>query len=172
MPAYRGTHGTTQRCAAEILSGGFRLSTEGRAGRGVYFWQYFADVEIAKELAIRWFEQQNKRRAYPEPDPQCAVISGKFEVSEDDVLDCSGELIEEITLTLQRMVTWTDDDIGATYESLISRIEALRGKPIMLVKTMVSPPKGAFKPKQVLPYPGALIVRDKSVEIDAELLIV
>jgi len=170
MPTFKGTHGTSKQRAEVIMENGFRISTSGRAGKGIYFWQYFDDPQIANGLAIGWYESQAKRKAYQEENPECAVIDATFEADEDDVLDCTGEIMEKIAIILQKLSERSEDDISNAYESIIGRLETFRGKPILVAKAHVTPPKMSFPLKQVIPYPPILVVRDESVKIELKLV--
>lgn len=171
MPTYRGTHGTTQLCAAEILLNGFRLSEGGRAGKGAYFWQYFTDATTAKKLAVGWYDSQVRRRAYTERNPQCAIIDATFDVDDDAFLDCTGEILEQIIVILRKLTHWSEEDISDTYERLINRMETLSGKQVLLIRASVSPPqKMSLIEKQVMPHSSILVVRHEAVKITAKLV--
>lgn len=152
------------------MKNGFNISAEGRAGKGVYFWQYYGSSVIAKELAVGWYLGQAKRNAYKEENSECAVIDATFDVEDDDILDCTGEILEEATLLLRKLAPYSEDDIHGTYEALIGRVEALRGKPFLATKAIVSPPKMSFPSKQTMPYPPILVVRSQEVKIAAQLM--
>jgi hypothetical protein len=170
MPQYKGTHGTTRKRAEGILRDGFELSPEGRAGGGVYFWQYYTNPQIANLLAIGWYGSQVKRKQYGDDDTPCAVLDAAFDVAEQDELDCTEEVLEQVTIMLSKLADRTEDDIGKAYESVIQRIELLRRAPILLVKATVSPPKMSFPVKNVMPFPPILVVRNKAVKIDVSLM--
>lgn len=172
MPQFKGTHGTTRLRAQKILAEGFRISDSGRAGKGAYFWEYYDEAIIANSLAVGWYQSQLRRQAYDEKNPECAVIDVSFEVDDDDALDCTREILEKVgVMLIKKLSQPTEDDINNAYESIISRIEKLRGKPILVTRAIVSPPKRmSFPIIQAFPYPGILVVRDESVKIEAKLV--
>lgn len=170
MPQYRGTHGTTMMRAERILKEGFDISPAGRIGAGVYFWQYYSNPKIAVSLAVGWHNTQAKRKGYGEDESNCAVLDASFSVGEQDTLDCTEEILEQVSIMLEKLDDRKEDDIGKAYESLIKRIELLRGTPILLAKATVSPPKMSFPIKNVMPYPPILVVRNKAVKIDVNLM--
>lgn len=170
MPQYKGTHGTTMMRAERILREGFQISSAGRVGVGIYFWQYYTNPKIANALAVGWYGSQVKRNQYGIDDTGCAVLDAAFDVAEQDTLDCTEEVLEQVTIMLDKLADRTEDDIGKAYESLIKRIELLRGTPILLAKATVSPPKMSFPVKNVMPFPPILVVRDKAVKIDVSLM--
>jgi hypothetical protein len=169
---YSGTHGTTSAKAEVILQDGFKLAAGGRAGHGVYFWQYYENPKIAIQLAKAWYNHQVKRQNYGSDKSPCAVLDAAFKVAEQDVLDCTGEIAEQAWIMLEKLdENSRDDDIGKVYESLISRIEALRGAPILVAKANVSPPpKMNFPLKIAIPFPPILVVRNSAVNININLM--
>lgn len=171
MPTLKGTHGTTKLRAGEILKSGFHISTAGRAGKGIYFWQYFEDPQLANGLAIGWYEAQAKRGAYGEKNPECAVLDASFFADDDDILDCTAEVVEQVAIMLQKLPNRSEDDISNAYDSVIGRVEKVRGKPILVAKAHVTPPKMSFPLRQVVPYPPILVVRSESVKIYTKLAI-
>lgn len=173
MPTFKGTHGTTKLRAEKIIEGGFQISPAGRAGKGIYFWQYHEDSTIARNLAIGWYDSQARRGVYEEKTPECAVIDATFDADAEDYLDCTGEILESIgTLLLNKLGNPTEEDIDRAYEFVIGGIEKKRGRPVLVAKTMVSPPKRmSFPIIQVLPYPGILVVRDESVKIETKIVV-
>jgi hypothetical protein len=171
MPTYRGTHGTTQLSAASILLDGFRIPMVGRIGRGAYFWQYYNDSTSARALAKGWFDSQVRRGAFKEKDPKLAVLDVSFDVDDESFFDCTGEVLEEATAMLRKLNTWSDEEIGSTYETIIARVERNLGRPVLLARATVSPPKMAFKENKVMPHPAVLVVRDKSVKIAKQLVV-
>lgn len=171
MLTFKGTHGTTKSRAEQILESGFKISDSGRAGRGVYFWQYFENPKIATNLAVGWFESQVKRGAYKEPSPECAVLDSRIFTDEDDSLDCTGEVLERVAIMLEKISDRTEDDISRAYDYVISKLEDMLGRPILVARAMVSPPKMSFAIKQLVPYPPILVVRDQSVKIESKLVI-
>lgn len=170
MPQYRGTHGTTMTRAERIMKEGFELSASGRVGSGVYFWQYYSNPQIAVSLAVGWHGSQAKRMGYGADTSACAVLDACFRVAEQDTLDCTEEILEQVSIMLSKLEDRKEDDIGKAYESLIGRIELLRGTPILLAKATVSPPRISFPTKNVMPYPPILVVRNKAVKIEVNLM--
>ena len=172
MPTYRGTHGTTQLSADSILLNGFEIPQAGRIGRGAYFWQYYNDPTSAQALAKGWFESQVRRRAFAEKDPKLAILDASFNVENDSFFDCTGEILEQVTAILRKLNSWSDEEIGNTYEALIARMERNLGRPILLARATVSPPqKMAFIENKVMPHPAVLVVRNKSVKITTQLVV-
>ena len=170
IPQYKGTHGTTRMRAERILQEGFELSPSGRVGSGVYFWQYYSNPQIAVSLAVGWHGSQAKRKGYGEDTSACAVLNACFGVAEQDTVDCTEEILEQVSIMLSKLEDREEDDIGKAYESLIKRIESLRGTPILLAKATVSPPKISFPTKNIMPFPPILVVRDKAVKIEVNLM--
>lgn len=172
MQTYNGTHGTSLRRAQNIQEEGFRPTKVGRAGRGVYFWHYYAAPDIAIQLARGWFEFARRQNEYnDEASPECAVIFGSVTVADEDVLDCTtGEVIEEIALSLQNLESVKDTDIHSAYERVVSEVEKALGRPITVVKANVTQPaKMAFALKNVIGNPPIFVVRERQEEIKIEV---
>ena len=158
------------RRAQSILEKGFELAPVGRAGKGAYFWQYYGDPTLANELAIGWYKDQVRRKVYDEEDPTCAVIDASFEVDEEDAIDCTGDIQERVAIMLRKLANRTENDISDAYDSIISKIEEKRGKPFLLARAYVSPPKISFPDRQIVPYPSILVVRDLSVKMELKIV--
>lgn len=170
MLTFKGTHGTSITCASKICTEGFLPTKIGRAGRGVYFWQYYEKPRSAIELAAGWFEYQLKNKVYEsEVDPKCAIIYGKFDVKEEDILDCDDEVREEVAEILNILPSIKEEDIHSAYESIVNAIEKVRNKSVILVKTIVSPPKVSCRLRNVIGYPPIFVIRDEIERIVAAL---
>lgn len=167
MSAFNGTHGTSASRASNIMFNGFQPTLTGRAGKGVYFWNYYSHPHNAKQLAIAWHEAQHRRNTYKgETSPNCAVIYGSYDVDDSDVLDCTGAVQEEITEILRTTVkkedAYNEVDIHSAYEYVISAIEKKRGAAVILVKAAVPlPSKMSFKEKVVVGNPEVIVIRDR-----------
>jgi hypothetical protein len=168
MQTYTGTHGTSLKRARNIQAEGFYPTGIGRAGRGVYFWQYRKNPKIAVQLAKGWYDFRFRNAEYKdEKDPQCAVICASVDVDEDDVLDCTtDEVLEDIALSLNNLDVLKDSDVHAAYEKVLNDVEKALGRPMIVVKARVPhPPKMSFTLKSVIGNPAVFVVRDKVKEI-------
>jgi hypothetical protein len=155
------------------MAEGFRETSTGRAGRGVYFWQYRNDPYFAMLLAQGWYEFSLRMNGYKdEKTPECAVICGSFNTNDENVLDCTdGEVLEEIALSLKNLDEVKDSDIHAAYEKVVGDVEKALGRSIILVKANVPPPaKMAFKLKVVLGNPGIFVVREQAEKIKFQIV--
>lgn len=164
MQTFNGTHGTSAHRAAGIQAKGFRPSEVGRAGRGVYFWEYWKDSSTAIQLAQGWFDFMKRTNCFKdERDPQGAVVFGTVEIESEDVFDCSDpEVLEEIVASLKHLDGVADADIHAAYEMVVANIEKLIERPITIVKATVAPPaKMAFPLRNVLGNPAIFVVRER-----------
>lgn len=172
METYKGTHGTSLQRAKSIQAEGFRQTEVGRAGVGVYFWHYRAAPDIAIQLAKGWFEFYRRNNAYKdEKNPECAVVLGSFDVEEEGVLDCTtGEVIEEIALSLQNVDSPKDSDIHSAYERVVAEVEKAVGYPMIVVKANVPPPaKMSFPLRNVIGNPAIFVVRKQQEKIKVEI---
>jgi hypothetical protein len=174
MPTFNGTHGTSANRAISIQSEGFRATVSGRAGRGVYFWHYRSDPVIAVQLAIGWYEFQRRVQNYrDEAEPKGAVVFGAVEVDDESVLDCTGEVLEELALSLHGLAQVTDNDIHLAYESLVANVEKELGRPMILIKaTVPQPAKMAFTLKHVIGNPAIFVVRDQFEKIKVKFEVI
>lgn len=173
MQKHKGTHGTTMLRAKSIMATGFDFGrlAPGRAGNGVYFWEYFENPLFANEHAVAWYQSQKRRGEYDEKDPKYAVVDASFEVSVDDTIDCAGVVQERVGIMLRKLTKRSDDDINVAYESIITKIEGKRGKRFLLAKAHVSAPhKMHFPERQVIPHPSVLVVRDESVKLELKIV--
>lgn len=80
MPVFKGSHGTTEARAKEILAHHFQKAP-GRIGIGAYFWTAPSDehLPLANDFASRWATRRN-------PYSKVAVLNVEVDVEEDDVL--------------------------------------------------------------------------------------
>lgn len=172
MQTFNGTHGTSLQRAVSIQANGFRASEVGRAGRGVYFWDYRKDSVFAVKLAEGWFDFMKRTNCFKdEKNPQGAVIFGVVEADSEDVLDCADQdVLEEIALSLQHLKQVTDADIHAAYEMVVANVEKILGRPMMVVKAAVAPPaKIDFPLKNVLGNPAIFVVREHLEKIKVRI---
>jgi hypothetical protein len=166
MGTHRGTHGTSQHRADEILRIGFKASAVGRAGTGVYLWAYQNDSTLARELAEGWFVAQNRRKVFAdEADPQVSVLYAEIEVDDERCINCDTlEFQEVLTAYLRKLAgngdAYSDEDISVAYNTLICSVEQKRGIEFVVVHArVVPPPKMNFKEKLVIGNPLVHIVR-------------
>lgn len=172
MQTYNGTHGTSLNRAQSIQANGFQASEVGRAGRGVYFWDYRKDSVFAVDLAKGWFSFMQRNNCFKdEADTRGAVVFGTFTVHEDDVCDCTEqEVLEEIALSLQHLPNVSDADIHAAYEMVISDVEKLLERPMVVVRAAVAPPaRMSFPLKNVLGNPAIFVVRERLKDIKVRI---
>lgn len=173
MPTYNGTHGTTVQRANSIFHNGFDPTEVGRSGYGVYFWKYHENDAIARDLAIGWFADCNRRKVYnDENDPKCAIIFGSFDADDDDVLVITSEILEAIALMVYDLPGINDDDIHGAYEAMIKRTEDAIGRSVALIQSAVpAPKKMAFKVQQIIGNPAIFVVRKNFDQIKRRLVV-
>lgn len=162
MVIHRGTHGTCYEWACQILAEGFKPSSMGRAGPGVYFWTYEEDPEMARTLALGWVQAANKRSVYQPVKPsKCSVIYTEFKAPADECLDCDTRTFEEsLNRFLQKMATIGDEDLDTAYQTLITNLEQTLEVKYKLIQTRVSLPRGiAFKQKIFIGNPAIHVIR-------------
>jgi len=152
----KGVHGTTAAIAQKIQEEGFKPSSFGRAGSGVYFWRYFSNDEYAKYLAHKWWEFCNKTGNYNKinGDKRCCFIVVKFQSDSLNLMDFSHGLLRENirTLILNKLDALKSiSDNNLTEEEIISGLFSTYVKKIEYdakvtfdaIIADVPPPKGA-----------------------------
>lgn len=166
MRTYRGTHGTSQTRAEQILREGFQTSPVGRVGSGVYLWAYVEDAAVARELAEGWFVSQTNRNVYAgEPDATLSILYAEFDAEDHACIDCDApEFQEKLTAYMRKLHgdadTYDEADINVAYNSLISLVEEKRGAECCIVFARVPPPKKMpFKERIFILYPLVYIIR-------------
>jgi hypothetical protein len=177
MGTFRGTHGTSQYRAQEILRVGFKASVVGRAGTGVYLWAYEGDATIARELAEGWFAAQARRNVFDgERDPEARVLYAEVEADEAACINCDTLVFEEtLTAYLRKLCGGNDagystEDISIAYNAVISSVERKRQVEFCVVHARVVPPdRMKFKEKVVIGNPLVHIVRKALERIQIKL---
>jgi len=151
-----GIHGTTIEISKNIRSNGFKLSSTGRAGSGVYFWRYFDNNKYAKYLALEWWKYSKKAGDYNaiKGNMGCCYITVKFNMDNFNTLDLSHgimrEIIRDLILTkidelknaLNKKVT-EEEIISSLFDTFIKQIEIEQNIIIDAIITNVPPPKGS-----------------------------
>lgn len=150
----KGIHGTTIEISRKIREEGFQISSEGRAGSGVYFWRYFNNDKYAKYLAYKWWEYSKKCGNYNHVggNTDCCYIS--VEINSEKYIDFSHgimrEVIRDFILTkLDEIKNNSDsklseeDIISGLFTTFVKTIEAEEGLSFDAIITDVPPPKGA-----------------------------
>lgn len=169
----RGTHGTCRSIAEQIKQDGFKLSSTGRRGGGIYFWGYTIDSieNYARNLAIGWwsFAKFKQGKYSGESDERCSVIFANFEVERDNFIDLEIQTIREklieYSLGVYDRVSGTEDEkISTIYDMFINDLEVKTNKQFKLVHVKIQQPK---KFKQELPLditgqPSCYVVKDQS----------
>lgn len=172
MVVYRGTHGTCYEWACRIREEGFKPSTGGRAGPGVYFWTYDSDPAMARELAVGWAKAAHKRNVYaPERSNACGVIFTEYPVEEDECLDCTTRQFEEslnqlLQVIAQNSASIEHHDLESAYQTLIKTTEEEGDVKFKVVLLRVPLPKGmAFKQRIFVGNPAVHLVRAEHEKI-------
>ena len=88
----KGTHGTTSYHAENIKANGFQVPSSdgvvGKAGYGVYFWNYINTNTNAVELSRAWWAFSCKKKMYDETkDCSLNIFDVEVEIEEDNLLD-------------------------------------------------------------------------------------
>ena len=88
----KGTHGTTSYHAENIKEHGFKVLNSGddvgKAGYGVYFWNYINTNTNALKLSEAWWEFARKKKFYDESkDCTLNIFDVEVEVEETFLLD-------------------------------------------------------------------------------------
>lgn len=157
-----GTHGTSQRNAAIIKLHGFNL-TEGRLGKGAYFW---ADSFLAQDLARGWFQQQKAERGYKEALPLESVIKAQIDCDEIEHIDLEDQVFKSQLQQLASHHNVTDfsaRNIARMHSLVIEEFEKQNGVKIKVIEVRLAPPKPTFVPKYSINMFGApicYVVRD------------
>lgn len=161
-----GSHGTTKVRADSIHISGFRPSSKGRRGKGVYFW--YADTlgcEDAKKLAIAWYDSAIKKGDYSdEKQPCCAVLWVELSCDQSNVLELANpryrsyirRLLDEHVPNSDKPVP--DEIISSVHDMFIERMS--KNIEVDMVLATVTAPKMSDKLKVALGDPFAYIVRN------------
>lgn len=169
--ALNGSHGTCVSCAESIATSGFKGSTEnGRAGRGVYFWSYVTNRDIAKKLAVGWHQCANRAGAYSRySNKSCAVLWAEIPVSKDAYMDFNDPNVEDVLsfLVSQARSGGKEDEpidnqlLYKVHEHVIELAETALNCVIDVIRVRVAPPqKIDFIEKIYVGHPNCYVVRN------------
>lgn len=155
---FEGTHGTSQRSAANIKLHGFQLS-RGRVGEGAYFW---AQSMLAEHLARGWFQQQKKKGVYREyPGPLEAVVVACVDCFENEHIDLEDLYFKD---KLQQLAAHhnvknldSDFEVAKLHAMVIEEIEKHTGVKCRVIEVRLAPPDSTFVPKYSIKMYGAPI---------------
>ncbi len=123
--------------ARKIRTEGFKSSSVGRAGPGVYFWRYFTNDEHAKHLARKWWEYLKKAGSYNKVggDTACCVISVKIDDDNINSIDFSHGLLREVI----RNLIWNKiEEIKSSSDKSLSEEEIISSLYTTFVKRIES----------------------------------
>ena len=174
----KGTHGTCRSYAEEILANGFK-ATDGRIGKGTYFWAYFSDETefCAKELAASWWRHSKQTHKYDHAkDNRCTVIYVEINSTDDSYLDLEDTDIKAKLIAFANQTYRKDDQrdynkhkaLGATYDLFIKLMEEALNIEFDIVHIRVAPP-GGYRPPLPIEITGApscfLVMNDNCINI-------
>ena len=168
MPEYEGTHGTCISRMREIERNGFRSSSEGYRGSGVYFW---AESHYSKDLAIGWYKLSLKFGNYSEDEETDGAIIFARIITDNEAQALSletphakkrlGELYE--TLKLSEGFVQSERLMSKLHDCFVEEAENEVGQKLALVIVTVNPPKGCVYPIKYLGLPYCYVVKDVNV---------
>lgn len=163
----RGAHGTSVSRANSIQKNGFQKSN-GRFGRGVYFW---SESPYAEYLAKSWWNFQSTTKDLYKYDSNkgCAVIWGLCQLLENEFLDLDNKEIKKrlAELCIKRNLGYSINTrkLAATIVLFVSMLEKTLGNSFKVIETTVATAPKEFVEKypiSALGAPSCLIVFDEA----------
>lgn len=160
----QGAHGTCRSRATKIEEEGFACSPKGRAGKGVYFWEYGSAKADARDLAVAWWRAARRQNTYRgESNDACSVIYAKATVKEVEILNLENlRLKESIAKLISSFLGDPRDEelVSATYAVFISELELENSVVYKVMQACLPPPsKHPYSRGKYLGHPRCLIVR-------------
>ena len=140
----KGTHGTTVYHAENIEKNGFLVSGEvvGKAGYGVYFWNYVSTNTNALRLSEAWWDFCVRKKIYDLTENcNLAIFFFFFAVDESKILDMiTNYEIHEAFMELYPMGE-KEQYYGAKLDIFIKLLEERLGRIFEIVKLNLSVPE-------------------------------
>jgi hypothetical protein len=165
----KGIHGTAFYHAENIKKNGFivPIEGEGKAGCGVYFWNYITVNNNATSLASAWWAFCCKQNMYDkEQDIKLVMFDVSIDIEPQNLLDISTNLeIHEAFLQAFPMGE-NESAYGAKLDLFITRLEQRLGCIYEIVRLNLSVPylkKVPFSNS----FPALVLKKQKNVIINA-----
>ncbi len=140
----KGTHGTTVYHAENIEKNGFLVSGEvvGKAGYGVYFWNYVSTNTNALRLSEAWWDFCVRKKIYDLTENcNLAIFDVEIAVDEFKILDMiTNYEIHEAFMELYPMGE-KEQYYGAKLDIFIKLLEERLGRIFEIVKLNLSVPE-------------------------------
>lgn len=142
---FNGLHATTKYHAENIKQKGFDVSvtSSGKAGSGVYFWEYVEAKSNAQYLARQWWKASMSFDSYDRT--QCcnySEIDVSITVDKNNILDCYSNL-QILEAFWETYPNGEDKEItyGAKFDCFIQMLEQELNISYSLIKIGLSVPK-------------------------------
>lgn len=175
MGPLKGTHGTCLTFATLIAREGFKVSSDGRAGEGVYFWGYVDPLleRFAEDFAIGWWKYcKNDGRYEKASDQSGAIVYVTLNASEPD-FDFESQSIREAFIKFANRVYTRvkkgkyNARVSAVYDLFLKQMESTLKRRFSVIHVKLTPPPKEFY-SQMLPlditgHPSCYVVRDLSL---------
>jgi len=161
----KGIHGTTTYHANNILVNGFDISCGkvGKAGKGIYFWHYINNKNIAMHCAEVWCDF-SLQKGYYDKNKDCRIVKINVHIDseKDKILDFNDE-IRESFLEAFPLGEYNESTYGAKIDMFIQELEDTLMCRFHLLKVSLSVPNVGRNAPLSNSFP-AIIVKDE-VEI-------
>ena len=158
-------HATTATRRSSILREGFRPSTTGRRGTGVYFWRKTAHWQTIGEA---WHRAASRLKTFTgDADPTLSIVHVVLRVPKARFLDLDSDDLRDTVSDIafsQKIDSGADSElINNLYNDLILTVEQGAGIKIAVLRSTIAVPDMSKEyPFQVLGNPTGYIVRDVS----------
>ena len=161
MKKVEGVHGTTESRAKAIKKEGFKISTKGRAGKGIYFWTGYK----ARDLGICWHRQCLANKRYEgDQSKRCALIWVILNIEPENFLDLENNQIRErLHELIDKRGINDPKKLPSLYDWFIKIMEAHIRYKIKVFQVRLAPPSNCPEYDiKIYGAPDCLVVRDAS----------